>query len=238
MAVRSRHTRALVALCLATFLLTSCFVAYDRRTAREVDDIVFMGDSMMYGLMESLAAQFQYTPTKAHYLGAPGTGLLAAQGRFGPGPWWEVQLAEFLAETHPQVVVIEAIGVHPDLLWGDPYYTEDGTLVEPDTELFWSEWEAAGARLIDMAEAAGASVWWVIPPEFDVEWQWSARIHRANDIARAQGRPVIEMQSMIDGYDDPYAAMEVWSGLHFSDAYEPAAARRIVNAAIDFQSAV
>lgn len=228
----STRARALALLTVGCLTLSGCYITVDRQTGAPADRIVILGDSLAFGLMEDIAARFSLTSTEVHYRGSPGTGLLTGQGRFGPGTMWENELQTALDELSPQIVVIESLGVYPDVIWGDGYYLEDGTPVYPDTPLFWQEWEAAARRLMAMAENAGATVWWVQAPTNDVEWQWRDRINGTNALYGTLGRPVIDLQTTIAGADDP---LSIFGGLHFTDAGEPIAANAIVDTIVEFQ---
>jgi hypothetical protein len=81
------------------------------------------------------------------------TVINAAVNGTGPGRDWPDQLPALLTQYHPQVVVAEFIGntpEWPDAPWGSPLYNQ--------------RQQQGSLQMIQQAKAAGAHMFWSIPP--------------------------------------------------------------------------
>ncbi|MGZ4680853.1 MAG: DUF459 domain-containing protein [Acidimicrobiales bacterium] len=194
-------------------------------TARGVQSVVVMGDSMMQDAFPSMQADFASQGVRSFTVGAPAQTIMTGNGH------WLVDLKRVVETEDPDVVVLESC-------CGDqqPFTLPDGRVVTSDDPVFWLAWDVLSHIATDIAQSRGARVMWVIPPPADgVKSKWygdiKERMVKVADIERkiARERPEVQLVdwSVLSAPDGSYSAtmpdrdgnaitVRAADGVHFS----------------------
>lgn len=188
--------------------------------------VLFIGDSLLHQAFPVINATFGEVGIETRAIGGPGTSLLFDQAR------WLGELETALAETDPDVVVIQSCCGYDERR--EPYMLLGVPLV-PDTDETWAVWQATADQAIDLAEASGALVLWVLAPPARTTGYYGpieGRIDRANAIAldlpgrhpcigfvdwRVIAAPDGSYTDTLPGFDGEPVVVRAPDGLHFSD---------------------
>ena len=188
--------------------------------------VLFIGDSLLHQAFPVINAKFGELGVETSAIGGPGTSLLFDQAR------WLGELETALAETQPDVVVIESCCGYDERR--EPY-TLLGVPLVPDTDETWAVWQHTADQAIELAEASGALVLWVLAPPAQTTGYYGpieGRIDRANAIAldlpsrhpcvgfvdwRVIAAPDGSYTDTLPGIDGEPVVVRAPDGLHFSD---------------------
>ena len=188
--------------------------------------VLFIGDSLLHQAFPVINAKFGELGVETSAIGGPGTSLLFDQAR------WLGELETALAENDPDVVVIESCCGYDERR--EPY-TLLGVPLVPDTDETWAVWQATADQAIELAEASGALVLWVLAPPAQTTGYYGpieGRIDRANAIAldlpsrhpcigfvdwRVIAAPDGSYTDTLPGVDGEPVVVRAADGLHFSD---------------------
>jgi peptidoglycan/LPS O-acetylase OafA/YrhL len=141
--------------------------------------VLFLGDSLVHQAWPTIEDRLRQAGVEARVLGAEGEHLLTDQAR------WLTELESGLAQFDPDLVVLESccgwgLPLRPEL-----HTTPDGTVLEPDTEPAWDEWNRVALALTDVARRDGRAAVWLLAPPAETNGYYGpieGRIDRANAI--------------------------------------------------------
>jgi len=195
--------------------------------------VLLVGDSLMVGATDAIAAQLAGSGVTTHFVGKEGTGLLTKQ------MWWIDLIKNEVATFDPDVVVIESCcnyATGPAVY----YRMGDGTSVRPDTKKMYQVWEVAARAAVRAATKRGAAVLWVVTPPASrsiYDGLIATRIDRFNAIYSRLGVPLVNWRAAltVDGTFTPFLTIKgarvrvrTYDGLHIT----PAGDRRVATVTV------
>jgi peptidoglycan/LPS O-acetylase OafA/YrhL len=121
--------------------------------------VLFIGDSLVHQAWPTVEDRLSTGGIEARVLGGEGEHLLS-----GDGQWLE-DLREEIKVFDPDLVVLESC-----CGWGSPwkpdesYRAPDGTVLEPDSDEAWTEWDRMARAFTEVARRDGRAVMWLLAP--------------------------------------------------------------------------
>ncbi|KAA0236130.1 MAG: hypothetical protein JJLCMIEE_00801 [Acidimicrobiales bacterium] len=188
---------------------------------RQVDRVMVVGDSLMWGLGPFMQSILAANGMEMKYTGAPATGLLDFQAA------WKDAISAELPVFDPDVVILEA-----SIGYGEaPYVMPDGTVVVEDSPEMFVLWEQVMSEIIDIVASTRADVYLVINPlpvpgtRFE---QHTDRVVGVNEgyerilqakpwVGRLDWHPFAEVDGVAVMVHPQYGAVRSGDGFHFSD---------------------
>lgn len=188
---------------------------------RQVDRVMVVGDSLMWGLGPFLQSVLAANGMEMKYTGAPATGLLDFQAA------WRDAIRAELPVFDPDVVILEA-----SIGYGEaPYVMPDGSVVTEDSPEMFVLWEQVMSEIIDIVASTRADVYLVINPlpvpgtRFE---QHTDRVVGVNEgyerilqakpwVGRLDWHPIAEADGVAVMVHPQYGAIRSDDGFHFSD---------------------
>jgi lysophospholipase L1-like esterase len=193
---------------------------------------------LSFSLEEPLPGLFAERGIDFVYIGFPGTGPLTSQGSF-----WRDSLAETLAGTPTDLVVIQASGNY-NIGGKDPFVTDNGETLLHGSEQFFQVWDRHMFDLAHQAQAAGARVGLVTVPAVDPAVAESppevAEHNRSyTKLARKMDAQLVDWNELLApeggateavSFDDQSVGLRAEDGVHFSPAGIPVVAQWLFDA--------